>query len=56
MAQPDLGLGERKKLEVSMKQREEIIKPLYHQVAVMFADLHDTPWRMQDKGCIGVSE
>ena len=29
--------------------------PMYHQVAVMFADLHDTAGRMQEKGCINVS-
>lgn len=29
--------------------------PIYHQVAVQFADLHDTPGRMQEKGVITVS-
>lgn len=28
---------------------------MYHQVAVRFADLHDTPGRMQEKGVITVS-
>ena len=55
LSQPDLAAAERKKLEATMRQREETIMPLYHQVAVTFADLHDTPWRMQDKGCITVS-
>ena len=45
---------ERKQVEEDLKKREEELTPLYHQVAVMFADLHDTPWRMQDKGCIHV--
>lgn len=26
--------------------------PIYHQVAVQFVDLHDTPGRMQEKGAI----
>ncbi|NXC46043.1 ACACB carboxylase, partial [Penelope pileata] len=32
--------------------REELLLPLYCQVAVRFADLHDTPGRMQEKGVI----
>ncbi|NWH37630.1 ACACB carboxylase, partial [Chloropsis hardwickii] len=32
--------------------REELLLPVYHQVAVRFADLHDTPGRMQEKGVI----
>ena len=35
--------------------REEELSPMYHQVAVKFVDLHDTPGRMQEKGCIDVS-
>lgn len=38
-----------------MKEREEFLTPIYHQVAVQFADLHDTPGRMQEKGVINVS-
>lgn len=38
-----------------MKEREEFLIPIYHQVAVQFADLHDTPGRMQEKGVISVS-
>ncbi|NWS39599.1 ACACB carboxylase, partial [Probosciger aterrimus] len=32
--------------------REELLLPMYYQVAVHFADLHDTPGRMQEKGVI----
>ncbi|NXJ73388.1 ACAC carboxylase, partial [Trogon melanurus] len=32
--------------------REEFLVPIYHQVAMQFADLHDTPGRMQEKGVI----
>lgn len=42
-------------LEKQMKEREEQLMPIYHQVAIMFADLHDTATRMQEKGCINVS-
>jgi acetyl-CoA carboxylase/biotin carboxylase 1 len=55
LAQPELAAADRQKLEAALKKRQEQIKPLYHQVAVHFADLHDTPWRMLDKGCISVS-
>ncbi|NWI65043.1 ACACB carboxylase, partial [Todus mexicanus] len=32
--------------------REDLLLPMYYQVAVHFADLHDTPGRMQEKGVI----
>ena len=54
MASPELAAHERVVLDKQMKEREAIIMPLYHQVAVMFADLHDTAGRMQEKGCINV--
>uniref|UniRef100_A0A8C7N825 acetyl-CoA carboxylase n=1 Tax=Oncorhynchus kisutch TaxID=8019 RepID=A0A8C7N825_ONCKI len=52
-----MGLAERlgpkrKELETKLKEREEFLLPIYHQVAVQFADLHDTPGRMQEKGVI----
>ncbi|XP_039612650.1 acetyl-CoA carboxylase 1 isoform X1 [Polypterus senegalus] len=49
---PELTVQERKELEAKLKEREEFLLPIYHQVAVQFADLHDTPGRMQDKGVI----
>ncbi|XP_065274309.1 acetyl-CoA carboxylase 1 isoform X1 [Emys orbicularis] len=49
---PELGPAERKELETKLKEREEFLIPIYHQVAVQFADLHDTPGRMQEKGVI----
>lgn len=39
-------------IEAKVKAREEILSPIYHQVAVQFADLHDTPARMMAKGVI----
>ncbi|XP_043827164.1 acetyl-CoA carboxylase 2 isoform X2 [Dromiciops gliroides] len=48
----DLSEKDRKDLESKLKAREEHLLPVYHQVAVQFADLHDTPGRMQEKGVI----
>jgi len=50
----DLSHADRTALEHELKKREEQLLPIYHQVAVLFADLHDTPGRMQEKGCISV--
>ncbi|XP_006151551.1 acetyl-CoA carboxylase 2 isoform X4 [Tupaia chinensis] len=43
---------DRKDLESRVKAREDLLLPIYHQVAVQFADLHDTPGRMLEKGVI----
>ncbi|XP_048467701.1 acetyl-CoA carboxylase [Rhincodon typus] len=42
----------RKELEAKLKAREEFLLPIYQQVATQFANLHDTPGRMQEKGVI----
>ncbi|XP_027567061.2 acetyl-CoA carboxylase 2 isoform X1 [Pipra filicauda] len=52
MGNPELSEAQRKELEKQLKAREELLLPVYHQVAVRFADLHDTPGRMQEKGVI----
>ncbi|XP_066466005.1 acetyl-CoA carboxylase 2 isoform X2 [Tiliqua scincoides] len=49
---PELSKEESKKLEKQLKAREDYLLPIFHQVAVQFADLHDTPGRMQEKGVI----
>ncbi|XP_062445705.1 acetyl-CoA carboxylase 2 [Rhea pennata] len=49
---PKLSDAERTELEKQLKAREELLLPMYYQVAVHFADLHDTPGRMQEKGVI----
>ncbi|XP_033978244.1 acetyl-CoA carboxylase isoform X1 [Trematomus bernacchii] len=51
-ASPELSDKQSKELESKLKAREEFLLPIYHQVAVQFADLHDTPGRMQEKGVI----
>ena len=42
-------------MEAQLRAREDFLLPIYHQVAVQFVDLHDTPGRMQEKGVITVS-
>ncbi|CAH1163265.1 unnamed protein product [Phaedon cochleariae] len=39
-------------LEKKIQERENFLLPMYHQVSVHFADLHDTPERMLEKGAI----
>lgn len=55
MAAANLPPEEKTETEKLVKEREAHLMPLYHQVAVHFADLHDTPERMLEKGCINVS-
>lgn len=52
---PELSEEQRRELEKQLKAREDLLLPMYYQVAVRFADLHDTPGRMQEKGVITVS-
>ncbi|XP_053219260.1 acetyl-CoA carboxylase 2 isoform X2 [Podarcis raffonei] len=47
-----LSAEEHKELEKQLKAREDYLLPIFHQVAVQFADLHDTPGRMQEKGVV----
>ncbi|XP_077530099.1 acetyl-CoA carboxylase isoform X3 [Haemaphysalis longicornis] len=39
-------------LEAELRKRERQLLPMYHQVALSFADLHDMPARMLEKGVI----
>uniref|UniRef100_A0A452R4U2 Acetyl-CoA carboxylase beta n=1 Tax=Ursus americanus TaxID=9643 RepID=A0A452R4U2_URSAM len=43
---------DRKDLEGQLKAREDLLLPIYHQVAVQFADLHDSPTCLLEKGAI----
>lgn len=49
---PNLPSEEKAVLENKITERERFLRPMYHQVAVHFADLHDTPERMHEKGTI----
>jgi acetyl-CoA carboxylase/biotin carboxylase 1 len=42
----------KKDLQVQFDKRERQLLPVFHQVAIQFADLHDTPGRMLAKGAI----
>lgn len=42
-------------IEQKIQERENFLLPMYHQVSVHFADLHDTPERMLEKATINVS-
>eukprot|EP00800_Vazella_pourtalesii_P022573 TRINITY_DN889_c0_g1_i3.p2 TRINITY_DN889_c0_g1~~TRINITY_DN889_c0_g1_i3.p2 ORF type:complete len:445 (-),score=120.80 TRINITY_DN889_c0_g1_i3:60-1394(-) len=48
----DLSPADRKGLESKLSDRQTLLLPMYHQVAVQFADLHDTAGRMKEKGVI----
>lgn len=52
LSSPELSDKEIRELEEKLRAREEFLLPIYHQVAVQFVDLHDTPGRMQEKGVI----
>ncbi|PNI64839.1 ACACB isoform 1 [Pan troglodytes] len=52
LGEPDLSDKDHKDLEGRLKAREDLLLPIYHQVAVQFADFHDTPGRMLEKGVI----
>ncbi|EFN66380.1 Acetyl-CoA carboxylase [Camponotus floridanus] len=43
---------ERLELETQIRKREKMLEPMYRQVAIYFADLHDTPERMLEKNTI----
>ncbi|XP_033740192.1 acetyl-CoA carboxylase-like isoform X1 [Pecten maximus] len=49
---PNLSAEEKAALEKQLSQHEEKLVPMYHQVAIQFADLHDTPGRMEEKNVI----
>ena len=52
MGDSSLNSAEKAAVEEEMKRREEKLAGVYHQVAVKFAELHDTPVRMKEKGTI----
>ncbi|XP_033221569.1 acetyl-CoA carboxylase isoform X2 [Belonocnema kinseyi] len=43
---------DRSAVELEIHEREQHLESMYHQVAVQFADLHDTPERMLEKNTI----
>ncbi|CAG8461604.1 13367_t:CDS:2 [Racocetra fulgida] len=43
---------EKSKIEILLKAREQELLPVYSQIALQFAELHDTPGRMKAKNAI----
>eukprot|EP00112_Aurelia_sp_Birch-Aquarium-sp1_P021031 Seg556.2 transcript_id=Seg556.2/GoldUCD/mRNA.D3Y31 product="Acetyl-CoA carboxylase" protein_id=Seg556.2/GoldUCD/D3Y31 len=52
LASPELSIVERRSLEQKIAERELELTPIYKQIALQFADLHDTAGRMQEKGVV----
>lgn len=52
LSSTNLSAAETKELEGKLLDRQTLLLPMYHQVAVQFADLHDTAGRMIEKGVI----
>ncbi|PRT52762.1 Acetyl-CoA carboxylase [Wickerhamiella sorbophila] len=50
--QDGLEESERQELRAKVDRREKELLPIYQQVSVQFAELHDRPGRMQAKDCI----
>lgn len=51
-ANPNMPLEDKNRLEAEIVEREQFLQTMYHQVAVHFVELHDTPERMLAKGVI----
>ncbi|KAJ2309054.1 acetyl-coenzyme-A carboxylase [Coemansia sp. RSA 2706] len=52
LASPDLGPEQKADIKRQLEQREKLLLPVYTQIAVQFADLHDRAGRMAAKGVI----
>uniref|UniRef100_A0A060T7V3 ARAD1D05412p n=1 Tax=Blastobotrys adeninivorans TaxID=409370 RepID=A0A060T7V3_BLAAD len=48
----ELSEEERSKIKVALNEREKALLPVYQQISVQFADLHDRSGRMAAKGAI----
>jgi len=49
---PTLSPQDKASIKARLQQREQFLLPIYHQLTVQFADLHDTPGRMKAKNTI----
>ena len=54
LSSPQLNPDEKAELQKKLAAFQEKLLPMYHQVAVQFADLHDTPGRMEEMSFITV--
>ena len=48
----DLSAEQRNAIKAKMTEREQLLAPIYQQIALQFADLHDRAGRMEAKGTI----
>ncbi|KAF2454092.1 acetyl-CoA carboxylase [Lineolata rhizophorae] len=51
-ANPNLSREEAAEIKAKMTEREQLLLPVYGQISLQFADLHDRAGRMQAKGTI----
>ncbi|KAL1921184.1 uncharacterized protein VTP21DRAFT_10900 [Calcarisporiella thermophila] len=49
---PNISSDDRSELQAKLEAREQELMPVYSQLALQFADLHDTAGRMKAKGCV----
>ena len=54
LSSPQLNPDEKAEFQKKLAARQENVLPMYHQVAIQFANLHDTPGRMEEMGVITV--
>ncbi|ODQ67206.1 hypothetical protein NADFUDRAFT_49644 [Nadsonia fulvescens var. elongata DSM 6958] len=52
LEKPGLSSDESSDIRVKLAEREQLLLPIYSQISVQFADLHDRAGRMLEKGCI----
>ena len=52
LAEKDLSTEQTSKIKLKMTEREKALGPVYMQIALQFADLHDRAGRMEAKGTI----
>ncbi|KAI9819078.1 MAG: acetyl-coenzyme-A carboxylase [Phylliscum demangeonii] len=52
LADPSLTHDQQSDIKVKMTERRSLLQPVYSQIALQFADLHDRAGRMQAKGVI----
>ena len=50
--QKDISKEEAQKIKAKMTEREQLLLPVYSQISIQFADLHDRAGRMKAKGVI----
>ena len=52
LADPSLSQDQQSDIKVKLTEREQLLSPVYSQISLQFADLHDRAGRMQAKGTI----